>query len=447
MASPPKRTSSRAPAKVSAASTSSPPARPARPAPGVSSPAVAPSEAIVSSPAVVVVGRAAPVQRPAARAARPVIKKIVVVDSRGETQGNGDDRDDAGGDDAELVEPDAAVTDAADEDDEDVGKVDWDDDDDDDSPKPAKTRRPRSSTVPPASRALAPTSSAGLERLDPLAIYMREVQRHPVLSPDEQHALARTFLDTQDPALAAKLVTTNLRLVVKIAYEYRRACKNIMDLVQEGNIGLLQAVKRYDPYRGVRVSSYAAWWIRAYMLRYILNDFRLVKIGTTQNQRRLFFNLSKARAKLTGMGIDPTDDAIAKQLDVTASDVREMSVRLGSSEASLDAPVGNGDGEGNSLARVNTMPSTDEPADETLAHQQMVFLLREHLVDFRRTLPTTGKDIVIFDRRIVAEEPLTLQEIGESYGISRERVRQIEQRITTNLRAFLLERVGDTRDL
>ena len=152
------------------------------------------------------------------------------------------------------------------------------------------------------------------------------------------------FLQTQDPALAAQLVTANLRLVVKIAYEYRRAYKNIMDLVQEGNIGLMQAVKRYDPYRGVKLSSYAAWWIRAYILRFILNNWRLVKLGTTQAQRKLFFNLRKKRAELVAMGIDPTDAEVAKQLNVPESDVAEMDVRLQSSEKSLDAPVGDAEG-------------------------------------------------------------------------------------------------------
>ena len=137
--------------------------------------------------------------------------------------------------------------------------------------------------------------------------------------------------------------------MVKIAYEYRRAYKNIMDLVQEGNIGLMQAVKRYDPYRGVKLSSYAAWWIRAYILRFILNNWRLVKLGTTQAQRKLFFNLRKKRAELVALGIDPTNAEIAKQLNVPESDVAEMDVRLQSSEKSLDAPVG--DAEGRSIAR------------------------------------------------------------------------------------------------
>jgi RNA polymerase sigma-32 factor len=146
-----------------------------------------------------------------------------------------------------------------------------------------------------------------IERFDALQTYLREVQRHPLLTPEKTHELAVKFIETQDPALARVLVTANLRLVVKIAYEYRRAYKNIMDLIQEGNIGLMQAVKRYDPYRGVKLSSYAAWWIRAYILRFILNNWRLVKLGTTQAQRKLFFNLRKKRAELTAMGVELLD--------------------------------------------------------------------------------------------------------------------------------------------
>ena len=390
----------------------------------------------------------------AAKASK-IAKAVIVVksDEHDERDEDEDERDEDADEEAdpadtELVEGEGAA--ALAEDDENIGKVEWEDDDEAGSGRGRGRERDRndrtSDAAPPSTALAAPASSSGVSRMDPLAVYMREVHRHPVLSPEEQQGLARTFLETQNPELAAKLVTTNLRLVVKIAYEYRRACKNIMDLVQEGNIGLLQAVKRYDPYRGVRLSSYAAWWIRAYMLRYVLNNFRLVKLGTTQNQRRLFFNLNKARAKLSAMGIDATDEAIAKQLDVTPDDVREMTVRLGSSEASLDAPVGNGDGDGKSLARVDALPSLDTPADESLAHLEMLSLMREHLVDFRETLPVASKELVIFDKRLVSDEPLTLQEIGDSYGISRERVRQLEQRVTTKLRAYLIERVGEVVD-
>ena len=289
------------------------------------------------------------------------------------------------------------------------------------------------------------SESAGpITRFDPMQAYLREVQRHPLLTPEQTHDIAVRFVKSQDPAAAAQLVTSNLRLVVKIAYEYRRAYKNIMDLVQEGNIGLMQAVKRYDPYRGVKLSSYAAWWIRAYILRFILNNWRLVKLGTTQAQRKLFFNLRKKRAELVAMGIDPTNAEIAKQLNVPESDVADMDVRLQQSEKSLDAPVG--DAEGRSIARVDMMPSVVEGPEALVADEELQALLKEKLAEFRKTLVGKDKELAIFDERLVAEDPLTLQELGDRFGISRERVRQLEQRLTIRLREYLQGEMGDAAE-
>ena len=291
----------------------------------------------------------------------------------------------------------------------------------------------------PSSRALGESSS--IERFDALQMYLREVQRHALLTLDEEKELTQRYAKDQDVRTAARLVTSNLRLVVKIAYEYRRAYKNIMDLVQEGNIGLMQAVKRYDPYRGVKLSSYAAWWIRAYILRFILNNWRLVKLGTTQAQRKLFFNLRKKRAELTALGIDPTNAEIAKQLNVPEQDVAEMEVRLQSSEKSLDAPVG--DAEGRAISKVDMMPSAGEGPETLMADSELHGLLKEKLAEFRKTLVGKDKDLAIFDQRLVADDPLTLQELGDRFGISRERVRQLEQRLTGRLRDYLSAEMGD----
>jgi RNA polymerase sigma-32 factor len=296
----------------------------------------------------------------------------------------------------------------------------------------------------PLSRDLARSTSGSMERLDPMAAYLREIQRHPLLTPEETHALASRFIATQDPKLAARLVTANLRLVVKIAYEYRRAYKNIMDLVQEGNIGLMQAVKRYDPYRGVKLSSYAAWWIRAYILRFILNNWRLVKLGTTQAQRKLFFNLRKKRSELQAMGIDPTNEEIAKQLNVPVGDVAEMDVRLAQSEKSLDAPVG--DSDGRSIAKVDMMPSVGAGPETQMADNELQALVKDKLAEFRGTLVGKEKDLAIFDLRLVADDPLTLQDLGDRFGISRERVRQLEQRLLGRLRDYLKREMGDATD-
>ena len=283
-------------------------------------------------------------------------------------------------------------------------------------------------------------SADSLSRRDPLAVYMRDVQRYPLLSKDEEHDLAVRFFEKDDLEAAKRLVTSNLRLVVKIAYDYRQAYKNILDLVQEGNIGLMQAVKKYDPYKGVKLSSYAAWWIRAYILRYILTNHRLVKVGTTQAQRKLFFNLQKEKARLSAMGIEPTAELIAENLNVPERDVVSMDMRLAAGDASLDAPVGTS--EGRSVARVELLPSAGARADDTLAEAEVGDRFSEKIHEFGETLE--GKEKKIFDDRLVAEDPKTLQTLGDGFGVSRERVRQIEKRLLKKLKEFLHKELGDT---
>lgn len=282
--------------------------------------------------------------------------------------------------------------------------------------------------------------SSALSRRDPLGAYMRDIQRYPLLSKEEEHDLAVRFFEQDDLDAARQLVTSNLRLVVKIAYDYRQAYKNILDLVQEGNIGLMQAVKKYDPYKGVKLSSYAAWWIRAYILRYILNNYRLVKVGTTQAQRKLFFNLQKEKSRLSAMGIEPTAERIAERLNVPERDVVSMDMRLAAGDASLDAPVGTS--EGRSVARVELLPSEQARADDALAEAEVGDQFTEKIHQFGDTLK--GKEKKIFDDRLVAEDPKTLQTLGDEFGVSRERVRQIEKRLLQKLKAFLREEIGET---
>jgi RNA polymerase sigma-32 factor len=282
-------------------------------------------------------------------------------------------------------------------------------------------------------------STTALSTSDPLGAYMREVQRHPLLTREEELQLATFYYETGDVDAAKKLVTSNLRLVVKIAYEYKRAYKNMMDLVQEGNIGLMQAVKRFDPHRGVKLSSYSAWWIRAYMLRFILNNWRLVKLGTTQAQRKLFFNLNKERARLAALGIEPTYEEIAKRLDVAEKEVQQMDLRLSAADASLDVPVG--DSDGRQTTRLDLLPSRAQGPDTLIENAELLGMLQEHLKTFRETLQ--GKDLEIFDKRMVADEPLTLQQLGDVFGVSRERVRQLEARVSGRLRVFLTQCLGD----
>jgi RNA polymerase sigma-32 factor len=335
---------------------------------------------------------------------------------------------------AEVVEPSPALGEGfEDEGEDEEAAAEGEDDDEDEAPR-------RKKVVPYAED--ESSKDHALSRYDPMQAYLHEVQRHPLLSPEEEHTLADRYFKTGDVAAAHRLVTANLRLVVKIAYEYRRAYKNIMDLVQEGNVGLMQAVKKFDPQRGVKLSSYAAWWIRAYILRFILNNWRMVKLGTTQAQRKLFFNLNKEKQRLLAMGIDPTPKAIAERLNVEEKEVADMDVRLGASEASLDAPIG--DSEGKTTARVDMIPATQDAADVMLAEAELQSALKGKLDTFRQTLK--GKDLEIFDLRLAApDEPLTLQELGDRFGVSRERVRQLEARLVGKLRVHLkkeLEEAG-----
>ncbi len=280
-------------------------------------------------------------------------------------------------------------------------------------------------------------SGGALGTTDPLQAYMRDVQRYSLLSPEETRDLAVKYIESGDVEAAKKLVTSNLRLVVKIAFDYKRAHRNILDLVQEGNIGLMQAVKKYDPYRGVKLSSYAAWWIRAYILRFILNNWRLVKVGTTQAQRKLFFNLKKEKARLSAMGIDPTPERIAEILHVPTEEVIHMDRRLSAGEVSLDAPVGQADG--NPTSRIESMPSDAAGADVTLAEGELNDLLSEKIHEFGRTLK--GKEDIIFRERLMSEEPKTLQQLGDQFGVSRERVRQLEKRLQNKIKTYLESQV------
>jgi RNA polymerase sigma-32 factor len=288
-------------------------------------------------------------------------------------------------------------------------------------------------------KALAPRGRS-LARMDPLQLYINEIRRYPLLSREEEHELAVKYAQTGDLDTARKLATANLRLVVKIAHEYRRAHRNLLDLIQEGNLGLVQAVKKYDPYRGVKLSSYAAWWIRAYMLKFILNNWRLVKIGTTQAQRKLFFNLRKEKEKLEAMGIDSGSKALAEALDVPEREVIDMERRLGSGEMSLDAPLSREDEGG--ASHMDMLESAGEGRPDVQAEgEEFRSILREKLETFEKTL--RGREQTIFRERLLNDAPKTLQEIGESYGISRERARQLEKRLTAKLKVYLQAELGD----
>ncbi|MBI3781789.1 MAG: RNA polymerase factor sigma-32 [Deltaproteobacteria bacterium] len=286
----------------------------------------------------------------------------------------------------------------------------------------------------------ADSLSGAVVPYDPLQRYLSEIRRHPLLSREEERELAIRYKEKGDIEAAYRLVTGNLRLVVMIARDYQRAFKNLLDLVQEGNIGLMEAVRNFDPYRGIRFPSYAVWWIRAYIIRYVMNNWRMVKVGTTQAQRKLFFNLQKEKDRLEAEGFRPGPKLIAQRLDVKESEVIEMDQRLSARDLSVDAPVN----EGEESTMLDFLASKDANAEQTVADAESRELISRKIKEFGETL--TGKDKVIFDRRLMAEEPLTLQDIGDEYGISRERVRQIEERIKKKLKAYLLSVSKDMED-
>jgi RNA polymerase sigma-32 factor len=290
------------------------------------------------------------------------------------------------------------------------------------------------------SRALVPVERAG-GSVDALQQFMREVSRHPLLSREDEHELAVRFREKGDVDAAYRLVTANLRLVVKIAHEYYRTAFSLLDLIQEGNVGLMHAVKKFDPYRGVKLSSYAAWWIRAYILRYIMENWRIVKLGTTQAQRKLFFNLRKEREKLAAQGFDPTPKLLAERLSVTEQDVTEMEQRLSEGEISLDVPVS----EDSRSTRADRLAAPLQPADERLADHQLREILKDKLEEFGKGLK--DKERFIFEKRLIAEEPLTLQQIGDHYGLTRERARQIEAKLVRDLKTWIQQVVPDFKKL
>ncbi|MFZ5470496.1 MAG: sigma-70 family RNA polymerase sigma factor [Myxococcota bacterium] len=292
--------------------------------------------------------------------------------------------------------------------------------------------------TPEETVALAPSTGVSIARKDPLQAYMSEVTRHPLLSREEEHALAVRYVKTGDVSAAYRLVAANLRLVVKLAHEYHRNPFSLLDLIQEGNIGLMQAVKKFDPYRGVKLSSYAAWWIRAYILRYIMDNWKMVKLGTTEAQRKLFFKLRQEQERLLAQGFEVTPKLLAERLNVTEQDVVEMDQRLGNDEVSIDAPLG----DETKTPRVDRMlPSAATPADERLGNEELKAIFRENLAEFAKSL--SEKERYIFEQRLTADEPLTLQDIGDHYGVSRERARQIEAALIERMRAYMRAKIPD----
>ncbi len=284
-------------------------------------------------------------------------------------------------------------------------------------------------------------AAADLVEYDPLQRYIREINRYPLLTPEEEKRLAVRFHEHQDKAAGSELITANLRLVVKIAMDFQKYwIRNLLDLIQEGNIGLMQAIKKFDPYRGIKLSYYASFWIKAYILKFIMDNWKLVKIGTTQAQRKLFFSLKKEKERLRAQGFDITPKLLSHRLQVKEDEVIEMDQRLGSWELSLDTPIKNGSED----LHINFLTSSEASAEEHLARHEMQGIFQSKLAEFRHTLKDNERDIL--DLRLLAEKPMTLQDIGARHHISRERVRQIEERLLKKLRQFMQSEIPDFKN-
>ena len=277
-----------------------------------------------------------------------------------------------------------------------------------------------------------------LIRYDPLQRYLSEISRYKLITREREKELGLRIQEDNDTEAAYELVTSNLRLVVKIALEFQRMwMQNLLDLIQEGNIGLMQAVKKFDPYKNVKFSYYASFWIKAYILKFIMDNWRLVKIGTTQGQRKLFFKLKKEKQSLIDQGFDPKPKLLSEKLGVSEREVIDMDQRLDGWDVSLDTPIK----EDSDTDRIDFVSSEAESAEDQMAKKEIETLLHNKINDFKRTM--SSRELEIFERRVFSDSPATLQEIGDKYNISRERVRQIEKNIIKKIKEYFGNELPD----
>ncbi len=308
----------------------------------------------------------------------------------------------------------------------------------DDLSEGREDRPQASAAAPEASAAGRSRSDDGLVPLDNVDRYFAEIGRYPLLSREEEHALAVRIQEHNDPEAAEQLVVSNLRLVVKIALEYRRVWTNLLDLIQEGNVGLLQAVRRFDPYRGVKLSSYAAYWIRAYILKHLIDNIRLVRVGSSRAERKLFFQLNRARRDLESSGFRPEPKLLAERLDVSEEEVVDMERRLSESDLSIDAPV-RADPDAGSFGEFLKAPGAS--VEDVVAQEEWTATFRAHVDKFSEELGE--RDQKILRERVLAQEPRTLQQIGDDLSLTRERIRQLEAKLVGRLREYLRTNLVD----
>lgn len=293
----------------------------------------------------------------------------------------------------------------------------------------------------PAEVEIPAGGETGLARLDPFQRYLLEIKQFRTLSADEEHALAVEYQKTGDERIAYRLITANLSLVVKIARIYNRAYSNIIDLIQEGNIGLMEAVRRFDPYKGNRLPTYASWWIKAYIIKFLIDNFRIVRIGTTNERRKLLFNLRKEKERLRLQGIEPTIPLLASNLNASEEDVIAVNSNIQAEDLSLDEPVGDSD----SLHVSDTLKTIDIPIDDALARHELQELFNQKMEEFSETL--SERERVILKERLVASEPLTLQQIAERFDVTREAIRLSEKNLIKKIKAYMEESLSKVTDV
>jgi RNA polymerase sigma-32 factor len=285
------------------------------------------------------------------------------------------------------------------------------------------------------------TDDSQLIRYDPLRHYLLEISKYEPLNPEEEQKLARLFRDHQDKEAGRKLVTSNLKLVVRLAFLYNKVYANLMDLVQEGNIGLLQAVKKFDPDRGTRLPTYASWWIKAYIIKFILDNFRMVRVGTTNDRRKVLLNLRKEKQRLEAQGIASSSHRLAEALNVSEEDVIAVESSIQSYDLSLDQKISDDSG----ASFLDSMASTEELIDEKLASGELKDLIESKFKSFADTL--SEKERMILQKRLIAEEPLTLQAIADLFGVTREAIRVSEKKLIDKIKSYMKEAFKDLKEV
>ena len=276
--------------------------------------------------------------------------------------------------------------------------------------------------------------------LDPFSAYLQEIRKYPTLTEEEEKELAILYKNTGDLDSAYKLTTANLMLVVKIAMTFKREWQGLMDLVQEGNIGLMKAVKNFDPFRGVRLSAYATWWIKSYILKHILDNWRLVRVGTTNARRKMLFNLKKEKEKLEREGFDPTPKLLAEKFGVGEKEVIDVSASIGAMDVSIDTPLR----DDSSMTPAQSLSQGGPSVESNAEQNQFRQILNKNIENFKTEL--NSNEIEILELRILSEDPLSLQEIGERRGVTREAVRQAEQRLLKKFKNYIEEKMPEAAD-